>query len=832
MDKKKEQDRLDTLLDLEILDTQPEESLDNIVELASYICGCPISLVSLVDDCRQWFKARTGLDAQETPRELAFCNHAIEGDEIFIVENSLEDDRFKDNPLVIDDPRVIFYAGIPLKINNRHNIGTLCVIDNKARKLSEEQIKQLKLLSKQAVSYIEMRQKKKTLEKISHMMTRLHYLNIKEELDLDNVIEAYIKAGTELFEMEFGIESRIDGDNYIVENAVSPNGELEKGAVFELSGTYCSAVVEARKTVTYHEVGAIPEMRGHPVYVNMKLESYISTPIWLDGEIYGTLNFSSLKIRKSHFNKDEEKFVEILADLVSKRIQFNRQQLELKYAYDIMNETPLYIGVADAKTGKSLYNNKAFAEVSGKPKSDFEVSKYHPKWAADLIQNVGIPESAKHDKWVGESALLDRDDNEVPILQTIVAHRDKSGTPVYFSTIMQDYSKQKDIERNLTIAKEQAVDASRMKSEFLANVSHEIRTPMNGIMGMVSLLKDSELDESQADMLRIINNCGEGLLVLLNDVLDLSKIEQNKLEIEEIDFSVRQITDEVVSLYYFKSKESSTILNMEVDEDVKDLLVGDPTRIKQILINFVSNALKFTPNGTVSVKVSTLLDSTSSCRLRFSVVDTGLGIPKSNQEKIFEAFTQEDASVTRKFGGTGLGLSICSKLAHLMHGEIGLESEEKKGSTFYVDLPLKKSLKEALEIDTGSFDFDKNFSKNYPHSIIVVEDNPINQKLAKAFLAKLGYTIDFANDGLEALEMIPQGNYSLAFMDMQMPRMDGVTSTEKIRNEMGSNAPLFVAMTANVFKEDKLRCLKVGMVEFIAKPFKIEDFVRAIIAIS
>lgn len=828
---KKESDRLDLLNDLEILDTKPEQALDNLVKLASHICECPISLVSLVDERRQWFKAKVGLDAEETPRDIAFCHHAIQGDSIFIVEDSLKDDRFKSNPLVVGDPRVIFYAGVPLKVHNEHNIGTLCIIDHKPHKLSEAQREQLELLASQVVSYIELREKKLSLEKISSMMTQLHRLNFTENEKIEDIISQYVKAGCDLFDLEFGIQSRIDGNDYLVESAISPNGELSTGAKFELSGTYCAEVVSCQKTVTYREVGSIPEMKGHPVYVNMKLESYISTPIWIEGKIYGTLNFSSLKIRKRNFNNEEKKFIEIIADLISKRIVSHKKLQELEFTYDIINETPLFIGMADAKTGRTLYHNKAFNEVT-KRETGGNLGEFHPEWAKKMVKGVALPQAIKESVWTGESAILDSKGEEVPVIQTIVAHKNNEGIPEFFSTIIQDITPQKEIEKNLILAKERALEANKMKSEFLANISHEIRTPMNGILGMVSLLKDTKLTKSQLEMLNIVNSCGDGLLVLLNDVLDLSKIEQNKIEIEKIPFNLDQTIDEAVSLFYFKSQESRIDLISSIDEKIPLDLIGDPTRIKQILINFISNSMKFTEEGSVQVLVKALEQDGDIYNLRFSVIDTGIGISKKNQDKIFEAFSQEDSSITRRFGGTGLGLSISTRLADLMEGKIGLESTEGKGSHFYVDIPLQKSETSIITHLNQNNTTNLKLNLNIPHQILVVEDNVINQKLAKSFLAKLGYEVDIAENGEVAVKKVIEGDYSLVFMDMQMPVMDGITATLEIKRALKENMPPVIAMTANVFKEDKKRCEEAGMVDFIAKPFKVEDFARAIVELE
>lgn len=377
--------------------------------------------------------------------------------------------------------------------------------------------------------------------------------------------------------------------------------------------------------------------------------------------------------------------------------------------------------------------------------------------------------------------------------------------------------------------KEVAEKTAQLKQQFMANMSHEIRTPMNAIVGMTRLLLEKEPKQEQLRYLNAIQQSADNLLVIINDILDLSKIEAGKIEIEQTDFSLREVIQSVADMLMLKSEEKKISFKTFVDPAIPNRLIGDPTRIHQILLNLAGNAVKFTDKGFVEVKTVMERSEGMSHLIRLDIIDTGIGIAQDYVDKIFESFTQAGSDVTRKFGGTGLGLTISKQLATLMNGDITVKSELGKGTTFSVYLPLEESSNQNDVVKVSLTD-EAALKKLERIKILLVEDNEFNRMVAEDTLKDTIPTaeITMAINGEDAVEKVRKGKYDVVLMDIQMPLMDGVEATKMIRNELKSDIKI-IAMTANVLQEDILRYLNAGMNAHIAKPFQKDELLLKMI---
>jgi signal transduction histidine kinase/CheY-like chemotaxis protein len=435
------------------------------------------------------------------------------------------------------------------------------------------------------------------------------------------------------------------------------------------------------------------------------------------------------------------------------------------------------------------------------------------------------------ENWSAEYRFLTGDAKHASVLDRGYVMRDNAGRPVRMIGAMMDITAFKQVEIKMQQAKEAAEAANRAKSEFLANMSHEIRTPMNGVMGMTDLLLDTPLTPQQAEYVGMVKASADSLLTIINDILDFSKIEAGKLEVESIQFRLRESIKPILKTFVLRAQQKGLELNWVVEPDVPDLLVGDPSRLSQVLVNLLGNAMKFTNDGRISLRVQISSVAGDFAQLQFSVQDTGIGIPAEKLECIFEAFTQADGSTARRYGGTGLGLTISRQLAQMMGGHLWAESVPGQGSAFHFTArfgipPTLQTAENAL----GSVNRQSVGEEPPSLRILVAEDNPVNQVLAARLLEKHGHRVAVARNGREALEQIEAQPFDLVLMDVQMPELDGLEATVAIRDKertTGGHLPI-VAMTAHAMQGDQERCLAAGMDGYVSKPIDIGQLVSVV----
>lgn len=489
----------------------------------------------------------------------------------------------------------------------------------------------------------------------------------------------------------------------------------------------------------------------------------------------------------------------------------------------------------DIESGGITWSDEIFRIFGHKP-GDFEptyeafFNAIHPD-DRDLVA-TSVDFALKSDRAYSiDHRIVLPDGTERIVHEQGEAELDSSGKPERMIGTVQDITVRKEAEQSLEEAKKAADSASRAKSEFLSNMSHEIRTPMTTIFGMAELLTETGLNEEQADFVGHLIDSSESLISIINDILDISKIEAGKMTIEERRFDLEEEIDKIIAMFRQKAKERAINLDKSISPTMKRYLIGDPVRFRQVLVNLIGNAIKFTENGSVSVDVK--CDASShcldECTLQIAVNDTGIGVDKDKLKTIFEEFTQADSSITRTHGGTGLGLTISRKLIEMMGGELHAESTAGKGSRFYFTLKLKAATE---KIETEKEGEEAVTSGEIPPlKILITDDSEENRFLIDTFLKKSGHILDFAENGEEAIEMFTARDYDLVLMDIQMPVLDGYEATRIIRKweeEQSKERVPIIAFTAYALKEEVEKCMKAGCSDHLAKPVKKKDLMEII----
>jgi PAS domain S-box-containing protein len=796
-----ENKRLAALKEYQVLDTPTEKDLDDLTQLACSICGTPIALISLIDECRQWFKSKKGLEANETHRDIAFCSHAILSNSDFIVPDAHKNERFSDNPLVVGPPYIRFYAGFPLKSYSGENIGTLCVIDQKPRTLEDWQIEALGIISRQVIHIFELRLLQKNAENrdqgflasIAHNMLEgavLHdsdgkiFMANPAAMDLLGLTKDQLLGRVPTDPMWDAI--RVDG---------TPYPGIERPAMRALATG--EAQLLKRMGIKLPDGGLRwLQVNSNLIYPNGfgGQKFVLSTFTDITKEIESTVHLRSLSEKHK-----------LILDHIPALVAYWDNQEKCQFANQAYLE---WFAISpDKLIGKSML------QLMGPPL--YELNKEYIRSALS-----GVPR--KFDR-----ELLHRKSKEMRYTTAHYLPEIESGKVKGFYVLVFDVTEFKRLEQSAKEESKKALAASKAKSDFLANMSHEIRTPINGVMGMASLLADTSLNSTQMEYVRTIRNSSEILLSLINDILDLSKAESGMIELENIDFELGPIISNVERSFSYAANKKGIKFFRALSPDIPFFLKGDPTRLTQVMVNLVSNAIKFTSQGSVTLEASLKSLEGDDVLLNFEIADTGIGISEDALGRLFTPFSQADNSTTRQYGGTGLGLSICKHLVENMGGEIGVRSQPGKGSVFWFTIQAKVG-KPALGVSPINALVESKIEKL---RILIAEDNSVNQLIAKTMFEKLGHNVVAVANGKEALEALEVGNFDVVFMDCQMPVLDGYEATRQIRKNLKSSISEIpvIAMTANAMAGDREKCLNSGMNDYISKPMKLEDLASALL---
>lgn len=874
-----EEARLADLRSYGILDTEAEQSFDDLARLAAQVCETPIALISLVDAHRQWFKARVGVDLAETPREISFCARAILApNSVLEVPDARCDARFAANPLVTGEMGIRFYAGTPLVTADGYALGTLCVIDRRPRVLCPAQRRALEALGRQVIHLLELRRRISecgqvaaelasrearlgdTAQSLLASQRLLEGIRRAQEIFISSnepreAFERLLEMLLSITESEYGFVGEVlksgDGSQYLQTHAITNIAWSEEtrrlyeeraatGFVFDKLDNLFGAVIRSGQPVIANDPrndprsGGLPP--GHP-----PLHAFLGIPFLRNGRMVGMAGIAN---RPGGYDTELVRFLEPFAATCGVLIEGLRAEQRRREAEE---ERRRFVALIEASSdlvsmsrpeSPLFYINPAGRRLLGlgSDEGDRQVSFENflpPASQQKLIEEV-IPAVQSAGHWQGQMEVRNAETGErIPLLNTVFVVREAEGEPsLCIATVGRDIREQKQQEERLRAATEAAEAGNRAKSEFLATMSHELRTPMNGVIGFTNLLLETTLDEEQRSFARTIKESGEALLTIINDILDLSKIEAGKLELECSPLDLSAIAREVRQLLSVEAERKRISLELYVPSEGACQALGEAGRVRQVLLNLAGNAVKFTERGHVTIDIR----QTPAGVVRIAVIDTGVGIAAEKQGRLFQKFSQADSSLSRRFGGTGLGLAISKRLVELMGGEIGFRSELGRGSEFWFTLPT------AADLPTVASEATQRSESSSPESlgaglrVLVAEDNRVNQRLARVLLERMGCEVEVAENGLEAVYQVQTRGYDIVLMDCHMPEMDGYEATavlraweaDKARGRSGTRRLPIVALTANALRGDRDKCLAAGMDDYLGKPVK-QDELRAVL---
>jgi len=793
-----EDQRLVALKYLDVLDTGPDEDFDRLSRLVKAHFDVPIVLFGLIDEERQWFKSKLGFEREEIPRETSLCTHTILGNEVVYFSDVSIVPEFVENPLVTGEPNIKFYASVPLAVDGGQKVGTLSIIDTVPREMSGQQLASFRDFG---------------------TCFEQHLIQRRIQGDADFLISQTSRLNTLLETVADGIVT-ID-DKGMIESLNTIAAHIFGFEPYEIVGK------------DFDELMPNLGQGGWSAYRNQFFSDNWMTESGKIDDIYGcrkngTLFPMDFSVREMSID-GKRLFTGIIRDITDKKAFDD----ELKQGRQILEMTkenvPVGILVFDKEFKLSIANREA-ERLLDLPKDSLCLGRSFKNVVTYLIErgDYGAGDVTKKVRWLRKVAQGNKPQRFMQNFgrnkHVEVATRTMPGGGMVsiFSDMTAHFENEEKLEKLL----QKANTANQAKSSFLSSISHEIRTPLNGVIGVAYMLGDTDLNSDQQEKLNTILSSGNTLLELINDVLDMSKIETGNLDLEVIVCNLREVITSILPPFEFQAEKQGVKFTAIIDPLVSSFHYADPTRIRQLVMNLLSNALKFTEEGSVNLSVIVVPDAGLTEQvIQISVEDTGVGISSDALEEVFDSFSQADTSITRKFGGTGLGLSIVNNLVSLMKGKITLTSELGEGSCFCINLPLNVVSEEDAPLALSSQDIGETYDFR-PLTILVAEDNDVNAMIVQAFLEKAGHSSQVAKNGKIAVEMLRHGTFDLVLMDVHMPEMDGIEATKKIREKEHYNNLPIVGLTADAFSERHALFLDIGMNDVLTKPFtesQLED---------
>ncbi len=669
-------------------------------------------------------------------------------------------------------------------------------------------------------------QRTEALANFTDHLKQLHRLAIGEYETSEDLFADYIQAGCEIFDLSTGIVSQVTDCTYKILAVQSPL-DMAVGLELDCKNTYCKEVVEKRTNVAYFDVGQVDEMQNHPVYLQFDLKSFIGTPIFVNGNLYGTLNFSSVPPRSSDFTSSEREIIEFMARDIGQAISSFQAAKALKKSESQFRQTfeQATVGITHVSLeGRFLEVNSKLCQILGYSRPELiKLTFQEITYPEDLVldeQHVGQIMAGEVESCIYEKRYVRANGSIIWAEITFCLAKLEGSEPPYFIAVIEDISDRKQGE----IALQQA---SKAKDSFIAHMSHELRTPLNSVIGFSHILKnDSELTAKQLKSVEIINQSGQHLLTLINDVLNLSKLNANKLELLYSDLYLVHFIHDIAAIFQLRAQEKGLDFVVEISPDLPAVVNADETRLRQILLNLLSNAIKFTDSGSVrlSVSYSKITAASDIKKIRFLVEDTGRGIPQNKYTTVFSAFGQVEQSSSDS-DGTGLGLPICQSILNLMNSELHLESKVGQGSKFWFELDLEEVYPQSclLEIQSNAQPLP---TLSTSCKVLVVDDNKDNRILLVHHLQPLGFIIAEADNGQTGLAIAEEFRPDVILVDLLMPVMDGKEMIQRIRRHHLLRETVVLMISANI--QLILDPSDINYDGFIAKPIDLEQLLASL----